>query len=103
MTRFRSALPVALAGFVSITLAVPAAQAQDRRQPLRIVVEPRSFLDAGKLAPVGYYNRHLLAANRFMGPSQNGVSGWTSSPNLPGPIGAGVNPFANSIWTPTLR
>lgn len=93
----------ALAGLAVITVAATAAEAQGRRQPLRVVVEPRSFLDPGKVAPVGHYNRHLMAANMFSGPTQNGVSGWTTSSNLPGPIGAGVNPFANTIWTPGWR
>lgn len=103
MTRLRFAAASLCASVLLVTAATSAAEAQDRRQPLRITVETRSFLDAGKIAPVGQYDRHLVAANRFMGGPPMGLISARSFENLPGPIGAGANPFANSFYGPSLR
>ncbi len=94
------------ASLVAVVIAslagLSAAEAQNRR-PLRVIVEKRSFLDAGKVVPTGSYNRHLEVAN-FAGFSPiSNINGLYGGNNLPGYIGAGVNPFANSFYTPTFR
>lgn len=103
MTSLRFAAAGLCAGFLVVAAATSAADAQTRRQPLQITVEPRSFLDAGKIAPVGQYDRHLVAANRFAGGPPVGLIGSRAFENLPGAIGAGANPFANSFYGPSLR
>jgi hypothetical protein len=99
-----SCLAAAAAAVTLIVAAAPAEAQQSRRAPLSVTVEGRSWLDAGKVAPVGSYNRHLQAANRagFTGPNFNQGS-WYGSGTLPDHIGAGANPFANTIWTPGWR
>jgi hypothetical protein len=101
----RSALIAILAiGAIGGPAFVTPAEAQSRRQPLGVTVEGRSWLDAGKAASEGSYNRHLGAANRsgFSGPTFNTNSLYGAG-SLPDVIGAGANPFANTIWTPGLR
>jgi hypothetical protein len=98
-------LSAALAtGFALSALVAAPAEAQTRRGPLSVTVEGRSWLDAGKVAPEGSYNRHLGAANRagFTPPNFN-MGSLYGAGSLPDPIGSGVNPFANTIWTPGLR
>jgi hypothetical protein len=92
------------AGFALSAIVVTSAEAQTRRAPLSVTVEGRSWLDAGKVAPEGSYNRHLGAANRagFTAPNFN-MSSLYGSGSLPDHIGAGANPFANTIWTPGWR
>ncbi len=87
-------------------LAIPAftsttAEARDGRKPLRVKVEGRSFLDAGKVVPVGTYNRHHFAANTMPGLPTGSISN-RGSENMPDRF-AGPNPFANSFYGPSLR
>ena len=100
---FRFAL-CANAALALSPILVSAAEAQQRR-PLTVKVERRSFLDAGKVTAVGSMNRHLIAANLGMGafsPVRNSI-GSGGQDILPGYIGAGANPFANSIVWGTFR
>jgi hypothetical protein len=95
-------LAAACAALSALALST-AAEAQTRRAPLAVTVEGRSFLDAGRIAPVGTYNRHLTAANMLMSPSFGDNSGLYGRETLPPMIGAGENPFANSFFGPSLR
>jgi hypothetical protein len=90
-----------LATALAPCLAVTAAEAQQRR-PLTVIVEGRSFLDAGKVAPVGSLNRHLFIANSMSGGMQGPSLSNVGRENLPDRF-AGPNPFANSFWGPSLR
>ncbi len=97
---FAASLAAALLG---ATLASAPAEAQQRRGPLVLRVEPRSFLDAGPQVPVGYYGRHLAVANARGFGLPNGVADVSSRggfQNLPDAIGSGANPFANSFLRP---
>ena len=82
-------------------LAVSAAEAKQRR-PLSVTVAGRSFLDAGKVAPVGSLNRHQFVANSMSGPMQGPSLSHVGRDNLPDRF-AGPNPFSNSFWGPSLR
>ncbi len=99
----RAAIATAVAALVTVSMLPVAAEAQTRRRPLAVTVEGRSFLDAGRVAPVGTYNRHLIAANMLMIPSFGHNSGLYGRETLPPLIGAGENPFANSFYGPSLR
>jgi hypothetical protein len=93
----------ALTAFAAPTILASAAEAAGHRKPLRVVVVKRSFLDAGKLVPVGIYNRHHVVANTMTFPAYSNIGGFYGRETLPGHIGAGENPFANSFFGPTLR
>jgi hypothetical protein len=80
---------------------IQQAEAQSRK-PLRVVVEGRSFLDAGKVAPVGHYNRHLVAAHGIGSSPIGNLGGFYGRDTLPGPF-SGDNPFANSFYGPAGR
>jgi hypothetical protein len=90
-----------VAGLIVPTLAATTAEAQSRRQPLRVQVEGRNFLDAGKLVPVGHLNRHHFTANSMPMTHTGSVSN-LGRDNLPDRF-AGPNPFANSFTGPSLR
>lgn len=84
---------------VALTLATSIAEAQNRRGPLRITVQKRSYFDAGKVVPVGSLNRYAsqhIAAT----PVYAGVGDLYGEGTLPARIGAGTNPFANTFETP---
>lgn len=83
------------------TLAALPAEAQSKRKPLRVVVEGRSFLDAGKVVPVGRYDRHLFVSNTMPTTPVGSISNFGRD-NLPDRF-AGPNPFANSFYGPSLR
>lgn len=96
-------LVLALAAIATVTtLAAMPAEANDHRKPLRVKVEGRSFLDAGKVVPVGTYNRHLFVANSGGSFLHTGSISDVGRQNLPDRF-AGPNPFANSFYGPSLR
>ncbi|MET0606690.1 MAG: hypothetical protein ABWZ80_09560 [Beijerinckiaceae bacterium] len=88
---------IAVAFVAAAASLLPAiAEAQTRKPPLRIVVTPRSYLDAGTVAPVGSLNRYA---------TMNELSPVSSSPQflvfdsaLPPRIGGGRNPFGPIDW-----
>jgi hypothetical protein len=96
----RLAIALAAIATVSSLMAVPA-EAREPRKPLRVKVEGRSFLDAGKVVPVGTYNRHHFVANT-MPMLSTGNIGDRGRENLPDRF-VGPNPFANSFYGPSLR
>lgn len=95
-------LALALSALATVlTFAAVPAEAREQRKPLRVKVEGRSFLDAGKVVPVGTYNRHHFVANTMPMSSVGSISN-LGRENLPDRF-AGPNPFANSFFGPTLR
>jgi hypothetical protein len=84
---------------LAVTVAAASfAEAQERR-PLRVDVQKRSYFDLGNVAPVGSMNRY--ATQHFTSSPQYAFAGDRFGEGaLPPRIGAGVNPFANSFWTP---
>jgi hypothetical protein len=84
---------------VALTMAASIAEAQTRRGPLRITVQKRSYFDAGNVVPVGSLNRY--ASQHFASaPVYTNTGSLYGEETLPGRIGAGRNPFANSFETP---
>ncbi len=96
----RLAFAITALAAVSVFAALPA-QAQPKRKPLRVIVEGRSFLDAGKVVPVGRYDRHLFVANTMPSSPAGSISN-IGRDNLPDRF-AGPNPFANSFYGPSIR
>jgi hypothetical protein len=83
----------------ALTVATSFGEAQTRRGPLRVTVQKRSYFDAGNVVPVGsmnnYASQHFAAA-----PAYANTGSLYGEETLPGRIGAGRNPFANSFETP---
>lgn len=94
----RLALALSLAVTASTVLAT-IAEAQNRRAPLRVTVQKRSYLDPGNVVPVGSLNRYATQA-AYASPVYSSVGDSFGEGVLPGRIGGGVNPFANSFVTP---
>lgn len=94
--RFAAGLGLSL---VALSVASSIAEAQSRRGPLRIIVQKRSYFDAGNVVPVGSMNRyasqHFAAAPVYVSTGDHYGEG-----TLPGRIGSGANPFANTFATP---
>lgn len=99
-------LALATAAFAALTVGAafqPAEAREARKKPLRVTVEQRSFLDAGRMAPVGAYNRHIISAHYLATPAYGFGPTRLGSESLPPVIGSGRNPFANSFFGPSLR
>jgi hypothetical protein len=93
--RFAAGLGLSL---VALTAAASIAEAQSRRDPLRIIVQKRSYFDAGNVVPVGsmnsYASQHFAAA-----PVYANTGEFYGEGTLPPRVGAGANPFANTFST----
>lgn len=81
----RALVVVALAsGFLASGAALPdagEAQAQQRRtRGLAITVTPRSFLDAGKVVPVGRYQNYVSDHQSFGAAPSVGMNVFSSQP-----------------------
>jgi len=94
--RVAAVLTVALA---TSTILATVAEAQNRRGPLRVIVQKRSYFDAGNVVPVGSLNRYANQ-HTFASPVYASSGELYGEGTLPGRIGAGVNPFANTFSTP---
>ncbi|WP_420102398.1 hypothetical protein [Bosea sp. (in: a-proteobacteria)] len=94
----RLALTVALALAASTALAT-LAEAQNRRGPLKVTVQKRSYLNPGNMVPVGSLNRYATQAS-YASPVYSSMGDSFGEGALPGRIGAGANPFANTFATP---
>lgn len=94
--RVAAILTVALA---ASTVLATVAEAQNRRGPLRVTVQKRSYFDAGNVVPVGSLNRYANQ-HTFASPVYASTGELYGEGTLPGRIGAGINPFANSFSTP---
>lgn len=81
------------------TVMVSIAEAQNRRGPLRVTVQKRSYLDPGNVVPVGSLNRYA-SQHMFASPVYVNTGDLYGEGTLPGRIGAGTNPFANTFSTP---
>jgi hypothetical protein len=82
----------------AVTVAASVAEAQQRR-PLRVIVQKRSYFDAGKVVPVGSMNRYATQ-NIVASPVYSNTGELYGEGTLPPRIGSGANPFANSFATP---
>jgi hypothetical protein len=94
--RFAAALAVSL---MAATTLASVAEAQNRREPLRVTVQKRSYFDAGKVVPVGSMNRYA-SQHSFAAPVYANTASFYGEDTLPARIGAGRNPFANSFAAP---
>jgi hypothetical protein len=93
LKRVAAAIAIALAA--SPVLAA-MAEAQTRREPLRVIVQKRSFLDAGTVVPVGSMNQYA-SQHFYSSPTYAHAGELYGEGTLPARIGAGANPFANTI------
>jgi hypothetical protein len=95
-TRFAAGFGISL---VALTVVASVAEAQNRRGPLRVIVQKRSYFDAGNVVPVGTLNRY--ASQHFAAaPVYTNIGAFYGEETLPGRIGSGANPFANSYESP---
>jgi hypothetical protein len=94
--RFAAGLGISL---MALTVVASVAEAQSRRGPLRVTVQKRSYFDAGNVVPVGsmnqYASQHFAAAPVYVN-----FGSFYGEDTLPGRLGAGRNPFANTYATP---
>ena len=96
LKRLAAVLAVAMA---TSTVMVSLAEAQSRRQPLRVTVQKRSYLDPGNVVPVNSMNSY--ASQHFhTSPVYSNSAELYGEGTLPPRIGSGVNPFANIIELP---
>ncbi len=86
----RLIVPTLLAAMAA-SLAAGAAEAQSRK-PLRLTVTPRSYLDPGKVVPVGSLQNYATF-DRYTTPSYVYSGSARAEYKLPPRIGAGKNPF----------
>lgn len=94
--RVATVLTIAMA---ASTVLATIAEAQNRRGPLRVIVQKRSYFDAGNVVPVGSLNRYANQ-HSYASPVYINAGDLYGEGTLPGRIGAGVNPFANTFSTP---
>lgn len=95
----RLAAVLAVATAASTVMVTIAEAQQSRRGPLRVTVQKRSYFDMGNVVPVGSMNRY--ATQQFTAtPVYANSAELYGEGTLPGRIGAGVNPFANTFSTP---
>ena len=99
MMSFKRVATVLTVAMAASTVLATIAEAQNRRGPLRVIVQKRSYFDAGNVVPVGsmnrYANQHFHAS-----PVYAGTGELYGEATLPARIGAGINPFANTFATP---
>jgi hypothetical protein len=90
------------AGFAiaaSVTTLVASAAEARKREPLRVTVQKRSYLDPGKVVPVGSLNRYATQG-AIASPVYSASGELYGEGTLPPRIGSGANPFANSFALP---
>ena len=84
---------------VALAATASVAEAQNRREPLRVIVQKRSYFDAGNVVAVGsmnsYASQHVAAS-----PAYVNLTSFYGDDTLPPRIGSGANPFAGSYETP---
>lgn len=95
LKHFAAVLAVSIAASAAL---VTIAEAQQRR-PLRVIVQKRSYFDAGNIVPVGSMNQY--ASQHFYNPPVYANTGeFYGEGTLPPRIGSGANPFSNTFATP---
>ncbi|CAM5186980.1 hypothetical protein ARD30_19380 [Bosea thiooxidans] len=99
MMSFKRVATVLTIALAASTVMATIAEAQNRRGPLRVIIQKRSYLDPGNVVPVGSLNRY---ASQHMSatPIYANTGEFYGEGTLPGRIGAGTNPFANTFATP---
>ena len=85
----------ALLAAAAVSIVASTAEAQSRK-PLRITVTPRSYLDPGKVVPVGSLSAYA-AIDRYS-PVSTAPTIARGETNLPPRIGGGRNPFGPVDW-----
>ena len=90
----RRSILLALAACAAASLAAPVAEARDHRKGLTVRVPARSFLDPGKVVPVGAMSAYARGPHFFASPAYSATGDSRFGEGLlPGRIGAGANPF----------
>ena len=98
MMSFKRVAAILAVAATASTVMVSIAEAQNRRGPLRVTVQKRSYLDAGNVVPVGSMNRYA-SQHMSASPVYANTGDLYGEGTLPGRIGAGINPFANTFST----
>ena len=99
MRSFKQLAAIFAVSIAASTVLATVAEAQNRRGPLRVTVQKRSYFDLGNVVPVGSMNRY--ASQHFASaPAYTNIGEFYGEGVLPARIGAGTNPFANTFATP---
>lgn len=99
MMSFKRVAALLAVTITASTVVASMAEAQNRRGPLRVTVQKRSYFDAGNVVPVGSLNRYA-SQHMSASPVYASTGELYGEGTLPSRIGAGVNPFANTFATP---
>lgn len=99
MSSFKRLAAVLALSVAASTVMVSFAEAQNSRGPLRVTVQKRSYFDLGNVVPVGSMN-HYASQHMSATPAYANTGSFYGEDTLPGRIGAGTNPFANTFATP---
>lgn len=99
MMSFKRVAALLAVTIAASTVVASMAEAQNRRGPLRVTVQKRSYFDAGNVVPVGSLNRYA-SQHMSASPVYASTGELYGEGTLPSRIGAGVNPFANTFATP---
>jgi hypothetical protein len=99
MMSFKRVAAILAVAATASTVMASIAEAQNRRGPLRVTVQKRSYLDPGNVVPVGSLNRYA-SQHSYASPVYASTGEFYGEGTLPGRIGAGSNPFANTFATP---
>ena len=98
MMPFKRVATVLALAMAASTVVATIAEAQNRRGPLRVTIQKRSYFDAGNVVPVGSMNRYA-GQHTYASPVYASSGELYGEATLPGRIGAGINPFANTFST----
>lgn len=82
----------AAAGFAMTATAAEASSHRGKGKPVVVRVTPRSYLDPGRVVPVGSLSQYAIAPRYSSSPIAH-VNSRFGGDILPGFIGAGANPF----------
>lgn len=99
MRSFKRLAAVLAVSVAASTVLASMAEAQQRRRPLTVTVQKRSYLDPGNVVPVGSMNRYATQ-QLIASPAYSNTAELYGEGTLPPRIGSGANPFANTIEFP---
>jgi hypothetical protein len=90
----RRSILLTLAACAAAMLAAPVVEARDHRKGLTVRVPARSFLDPGRVVPVGSLSNYARAPHFLATPAWAATGGTRfGEGTLPDRIGSGANPF----------
>jgi hypothetical protein len=89
----RRSILLTLAACAASMLAAPVVEARDHRKGLTVRVPARSFLDPGRVVPVGSLRGYVIGPQFLASPPYASMGSRFGEGTLPDRIGSGANPF----------